>query len=111
MTKPTTLLPGVLLTLLLSAGCAVGPESQFDNNYHQSDANSSACVVLCVGRGFHPGRRGDRCRAYGRTRDLVLGGIAEALNVGRKLRCALAIALLDRRTAMRIARPAKHSGH
>jgi hypothetical protein len=25
MTKPTTLLPGVSLTLLLSAGCAVGP--------------------------------------------------------------------------------------
>jgi hypothetical protein len=176
MTQPTTLLPGVSLTLLPSAGCAVGPnykrpsvdvpgmcrgrtpkdvaqpapeslgdlerwevfhDKQLQDLIHTvsnrttmfasrqrefskpkrtsaSPAPTSyRCVVLCLCRGFHPGQRADRSRAYDRsTRDLVPGGNAEALNdVGRKLRCALATALLHRRVARRIARPAKHSGH
>jgi multidrug efflux system outer membrane protein len=41
MTKPTALLPGVSLTLLLSAGCAVGP------NYKRSSADVPG---MCRGR-------------------------------------------------------------
>jgi len=52
-------------------------------------------LVLCFRRGVHPRKRSDRSRAYDRgTRDLVMGQIAEPLNVGRELRCASAIALL-----------------
>jgi hypothetical protein len=113
MTKPTTLLPGVSLTLLLSAGCAVGPnykrpsvdvpgmcrgrtpkdvaqpapESLGDLErwevFHDKQLQDliqtglqHRCVVLCLCRGFHPGQRADRSRAYDRsTRDLVLGGM------------------------------------
>ena len=70
------------------------PESCVDNNDHKSNEDSRACAVLCFRGGFQPGQRAVRSRGYDRsTRDLLIGRIADALNMGR-LRCALATALL-----------------
>jgi hypothetical protein len=85
--------------------CAVGnsetrrlnvprPEIRVDNNDHKSNEDSRACAVVCFRGGFQPGQRGVRSRGYiCSTHDLLIGRIAESLNMGR-LRCAVATALL-----------------
>src|ERR1700677_899961 len=70
------------------------PETRVDNNDHKSNEDSRVCAAVCFRSGFQPGQRGVRSRGYSRsTHDLLIGRIAESLNMGR-LRWSLAPALL-----------------
>jgi hypothetical protein len=49
-------------------------ETRGDNNDHPSDADTLACVVLCLCDGVHPGARADRPCVYDwGAHDLVMG--------------------------------------
>ena len=60
------------------------PVTRVDNNDHKSNEDSRACAALCFRGGFQPGQRAVRSRGYNRgTRDLLIGRIANVVNMGR----------------------------